>query len=85
MGAGGRPNNVFAAPNGNVMRQQGGNWQQAGANGGWGAAGRGTSSTMNRDAQARSRGASREASRPSYGGGGGRGGGGRGGGGGRRR
>ncbi len=84
-GAGARPNNVFAAPNGNVMRQQGGNWQQQRSNGSWGNASRGsTPSSMNRDAQARSRGSSREMGRSSYGGS--RGGGGmRGGGGGRRR
>jgi hypothetical protein len=79
-----RPNNVFSSPSGNVMRQgSGGGWQQQGS-GGWQNS-RGNS-TMNRDAQARSRGATREAGRGSYGGGGSRGGGGaRGGGGGRRR
>jgi len=85
-----RPNNVYASPNGNVMRQQGnGSWQQANANGGWSNSRGSSASTMNRDAQARSRGQSREMSRGSYGGGARsapRGGGGmRGGGGGRRR
>jgi len=78
-----RPNNVFSSPSGDVMRRQGnGGWQQQQGNrGGWQNQGRGNSG-MNRDAQARSRGSSREMGRSA---GGSRGGASRGGGGGRRR
>jgi hypothetical protein len=59
------------------MRQQGNGWQQRSGNGWQPQAGGGTPSSMNRDASARSRGASREASRPSGGTRASRGGGGR--------
>jgi hypothetical protein len=62
------PNNVYAAPNGDVFRNSGGGWESRGASGWDKAGGNRAPSSLNGDMRARQSGAARAAPR----GGGGR-------------